>query len=138
MKWPPRNDLFIGSILVAVCAIPIFLLSQLSSATWLTAAFFAAGVTFGLFGVSWAHSLQMQIPQEKLARVYAYDAVGSFVAIPFGELVAGPLALHYGMSNVLQVSAVAVVIATVGVSFVPSIRKLDNSSKVIAHKSDSI
>ncbi|MEA9389794.1 MFS transporter [Acerihabitans sp. TG2] len=134
LRWRPRRDLFIGVMLVALCAVPIFMLSQLVSASWLIAAFFIAGVTFGLFGVSWSHSLQTHIPQEKLARVYAYDAVGSFVAIPFGELVAGPLAIAYGSSHVLLVSAMAVVIATLGASLVPAIRQLDNSSQVKPHK----
>lgn len=138
LRWRPRRDLFIGVMLVSVCAVPIFMLSQLAPASWLIAAFFMAGVSFGLFGVSWAHSLQTHIPQEKLARVYAYDAVGSFVAIPFGELVAGPLATHYGLSNVLLVSAIAVVIVTVPVSLVPAIRRLDNSSQIKTHESRNI
>ncbi len=134
LRWRPRRDLFISVMLISLCAVPIFMLSQLASALWLTAAFFIAGVAFGLFGVSWAHSLQTHIPQEKLARVYAYDAVGSFVAIPFGELVAGPLAIHFGSSNVLLVSAMAVVIATIVASMVPAIRLLDNSSQIKSQK----
>jgi len=134
LRWRPRRDLFIGAMLVGAYAAPIFILSQLASASWLIAGFFLAGITFGLFGVTWAHSLQTHIPQDKLARVYAYDAVGSFVAIPFGELVAGPLAIHFGMSNVLLISALAVVIVTIGVSLVPAIRKLDNTPQVKPHK----
>jgi MFS family permease len=134
LRWRPRRDLFIGAMLVGVYAVPIFILSQLASASWLIAGFFLAGITFGLFGVTWAHSLQTHIPQDKLARVYAYDAVGSFVAIPFGELVAGPLAIHYGMSNVLLISALAVVIVTIGVSLVPAIRELDNAPQVKPRK----
>lgn len=88
LKWRPRRELLIGAILVAFSAVPIFLLSQFVSALWLIVASFLTGVAFGLFGVSWAHSLQTHIPHEKLARVYAYDALGLFVAIPFGELVA--------------------------------------------------
>lgn len=137
LRWRPRRDLFIGVILVAFCALPIFMLSQLASTPWLIAAFFIAGVTFGLFGVAWAQSLQTHIPQDKLARVYAYDAVGSFVAIPFGELIAGPLALHYGTSNVLLVSAIAVVIATFGAALVPAIRRLD-SAPPITTASDAV
>ncbi|SFU13505.1 Predicted arabinose efflux permease, MFS family [Kosakonia arachidis] len=130
LRWRPRRDLFIGVMLVALCAVPIYLLSQLASTLWLMAAFFLAGVTFGLFGVAWAQSLQMHIPPEKLARVYAYDAMGSFIAIPVGELAAGPLVLHYGSENVLQACALAVIIATIGASLMPAIRRLDNSSQV--------
>lgn len=133
LRWRPRRDLFIGVMLMSFCALPIFMLSQLAATSWLMAAFFMAGVTFGLFGVAWAQSLQTHIPPEKLARVYAYDAVGSFVAIPFGELIAGPLALQYGTSNVLLVSAVAVVIATAGACLVPAIRRLESGSDIKAH-----
>ncbi|PDO87341.1 MFS transporter [Kosakonia pseudosacchari] len=133
LRWRPRRDLFIGVILVAICAVPIYLLSQSVSTPWLLAAFFLAGVSFGLFGVAWAQSLQTHIPPEKLARVYAYDAMGSFIAIPVGELAAGPLATHFGSSNVLIASAIAVIIACAGASFIPAIRRLDNSPKVKQH-----
>lgn len=133
LRWRPRRDLFIGVILVAICAVPIYLLSQSVSTPWLLAAFFLAGVSFGLFGVAWAQSLQTHIPPEKLARVYAYDAMGSFIAIPVGELAAGPLATHFGSSNVLIASSIAVIIACAGASFIPAIRRLDNSPKVKQH-----
>lgn len=123
MKWHPRRDLYTGAMLAGLYALPLFLLSQNATAIWLIAGFFIAGMTLGLFGVIWAHSLQTHIPPDKLARVYAYDAMGSFIAIPFGQLVAGPLAAHYGMSNVLLMSTLAVIIATAGVGLVPAIRQ---------------
>lgn len=133
LRWRPRRDLFIGVMLTAFCALPIFMMSQLAAPPWLMTAFFIAGVAFGLFGVAWAHSLQTHIPPDKLARVYAYDAVGSFVAIPFGELIAGPLAVQYGSSNVLLIAAFAVVIATLGAALVPAIRRLDNAPPLTSH-----
>ena len=123
MKWHPRRDLFIGAMLAGLYALPIFMLSQDASAALLIVGFFIAGMSLGLFGVTWAHSLQTHIPPNKLARVYAYDAMGSFIAIPFGQLVAGPLATHFGMSAVLLMSALAVVMATAGVGLVPAIRQ---------------
>lgn len=133
LRWRPRRDLLIGTMLVIFCAGPIVILALLPSTALLMAAFFVAGVGFGLFGVVWAQSLQTHIPPEKLARVYAYDALGSFVVIPIGELAAGPLAMHYGNSRVLLVSALAVVIATVAASFTPAIRRLDNSVQIREH-----
>ncbi|MGP3592092.1 MFS transporter [Vagococcus sp. WN89Y] len=133
LRWRPRRDLFLGTLLVALCALPIFLLSLVTTSPWLMAAFFIAGVSFGFFGVTWAQSLQTHIPADKLARVYAYDAMGSFVAIPLGELAAGPLALQYGSSQVLLFSALAVVVATLCAALVPAIRQLDNSPRLNAH-----
>ncbi|MBW5812006.1 MFS transporter [Yersinia kristensenii] len=129
LRWRLRRDLFIGVILVSFCAIPIILLSMVSSTLILMTGFFIAGIGFGQFGVVWANALQTHIPPNKLARVYAYDAMGSFVAIPVGELAAGPLSMHYGSSAILLASAVAVVIATIATSFTPAIRQLDNGRK---------
>ena len=136
LRWHPRRDLFVGVMLAVFCAVPTFLLSQSASAPWLIAAFFIAGVTFGLFGVSWAQALQTHIPAEKLARVYAYDAIGSFVAIPFGELIAGPAAIHFGSSGVLAVSAAAILLATLGASLVPATRRLDSVPQMKSIKID--
>ncbi|WP_145520890.1 MFS transporter [Yersinia mollaretii] len=130
LRWRPRRDLLVGVVLVSLSAVPIILLSMISSTAILMGGFFIAGVGFGQFGVVWANSLQTHIPPEKLARVYAYDALGSFIAIPVGELAAGPLAMRFGSSNVLLASAVAVVIATIATSFTPSIRRLDNAPRV--------
>lgn len=133
LKWRPRRDLFVSVMLVAFCAAPMLMLSQPVSKIWLMVAFFVAGVVLGLFDVSWAHALQTHIPQDKLARVYAYDAIGSFVAIPFGEFVAGPLVSHYGTSNVLLVSAMAVILIALGTCLIPSVRQLKNSSQAKSH-----
>lgn len=134
LRWRPRRDLLIGTILTAFCAGPIVVLALLPSTPILMVVFFIAGVGFGLFGVAWAQSLQTHIPPEKLARVYAYDALGSFVAIPVGELAAGPLAMHYGNEKVLLACAAAVLLATFAASFTPSIRRLDNAAQVRQHQ----
>lgn len=78
LRWRPRRDLLIGVMLVSLCAVPIVLLSMVSSVFVLMGGFFIAGIGFGQFGVVWANSLQTHIPPDKLARVYAYDAMGSF------------------------------------------------------------
>ncbi len=55
MKWHPRRDLFIGAMLAGLYALPIFMLSQNASAALLIVGFFIAGMSLGLFGVTWAH-----------------------------------------------------------------------------------
>ncbi|WP_240116304.1 MFS transporter [Erwinia endophytica] len=130
LRWRPRRDMLIGVILVALCALPALLLGMDFSTPMLMGAFFLAGVGFGQFGVVWAHYLQTHIPADKLARVYAWDAMGSFVAIPFGELAAGPLAIHFGSQPVLLACAVAVLTATGVTSLVPAIRQLSDTAQM--------
>jgi MFS family permease len=47
-----------------------------------SAARFVAGLGIEQFSVAWETSMQEHVPADKLARVYSYDMVGSFVAIP--------------------------------------------------------
>ena len=144
LRWRPKRDLWLGVISVVFCALPMALLGVSASPYWLMMAFFIAGVCFGVFGVVWSHALQTHIPPHKLARVYAYDALGSFVTIPLGELAAGPLALKFGHQQVLVVSAAAVVIATLLASWTPSIRRFDSHSTTqhphssVAHDAEKI
>lgn len=130
LRWRPQRAMFIGVMLVALCAVPVLQLATGATALALMGGFCLAGAGFGQFGVVWAHALQTHIPRDRLARVYAYDAMGSFVAIPVGELAAGPLAIRYGNSAVLLCCAAAVVIATVATSLVPAIRQLKSNASV--------
>ncbi|WP_380179062.1 MFS transporter [Kalamiella sp. sgz302252] len=127
LRWRPRRAMFIGVMLVALNAVPILLLAFGATAPLLMAGFCLAGTGFGQFGVIWAHALQTHIPREKLARVYAYDAMGSFITIPLGELAAGPLALRYGSTKVLLACALAIVLATAATALVRAIRGLENA-----------
>ena len=76
------------------------------------AAMFVAGLAIEQFGVAWDVSLQEHIPQDRLARVYSYDMVGSFVAIPVGQILVGPLAETWGTERTLTGAAALVMIAT--------------------------
>lgn len=124
LRWRPRRAMFTGVMLVALCILPILLLASGAPAPWLMGAFCIAGIGFGQFGVIWAQALQTHIPRDRLARVYAWDAMGSFITIPLGELAAGPLAMQFGSSAVLLTCAAAVLMATAAASLVPSIRQL--------------
>ena len=44
-----------------------------------------------------------------LSRAYSYDALGSFVAMPIGQIVYGPLGAAFGYEKVLVVSGIAYV-----------------------------
>lgn len=60
-----------------------------------------AGASLEVFGVFWDLTLQQHVPGDRLSRVASYDALGSFVAIPLGQMVAGPLAEALGISTAI-------------------------------------
>ncbi|WP_103334788.1 MFS transporter [Amycolatopsis sp. CA-126428] len=110
--WQPRRMLFTGVAVVMAAALPMLALGQTPYLLPLLAAMFLSGVALEQFSVAWDVSLQENIPPDKLARVYSYDMLGSFVAMPLGQITAGPLAEHAGRPATLFGGAALVVVAT--------------------------
>jgi MFS family permease len=116
--------LLVGVALVVVDALPMLALGQTPYLLPLLLAMFLAGVAIEQFGVAWDVSLQENVPPEKLARVYSYDMLGSFIAMPLGQIAAGPLAEHAGRSATLFGGAALIVGATAIVLLNPQVRGL--------------
>ena len=53
--------------------------------------------------------MQEHVPEAMLSRAYSYDALGSFVALPVGQLCSGPLGEWLGYREVLVASGIAYV-----------------------------
>ena len=77
-----------------------------------------------LFGVLWDVTMQQEISTEQLSRVYSYDALGSYVVIPLGAAVAGPVADTIGTRETLVASAIVITAATALVLLVDEVRSL--------------
>jgi hypothetical protein len=60
-----------------------------------------------LFSLGWNLAMQEHVPDQMLSRAYSYDMLGSFVAIPVGQLAFGPLAAAFSTQDVLLVAGVA-------------------------------
>ncbi|AXB44970.1 MFS transporter [Amycolatopsis albispora] len=111
-RWQPRRALLIGVAVISVEAVPLVVLAELPSLVPLLAAMFLAGIAIEQFVVAWDVSLQENIPEDKLARVYSYDMLGSFIAMPVGEIAAGPLAARFGADVTLLAGALLVLVST--------------------------
>ena len=112
LRWHPKHALRVGVLLTLVEAVPLLVLGNAPHVLVLMTAMLVAGVAMEQFGVAWDVSLQEHIPQDRLARVYSYDMVGSFVAIPLGQIVVGPLAEAWGTERTLTGAAALVTVAT--------------------------
>jgi MFS family permease len=64
---------------------------------------FLHGFGLQVFDVQWQVAIQQHIPEDKLARVYSFDMVGSFVARPLGLVLVGPVAAAVGFDTWLVV-----------------------------------
>lgn len=101
MRWRPRRAVGAGVAVLLLCALPLAALGLQAAVPLLLALFFVGGVATEQFEVAWDAGLQHHVPADRLARVYSYDALGSFAAIPLGQIAAGPLAAAFGARAVM-------------------------------------
>ena len=124
LRLRPARPLFAGNLAILLIALPLIMLAVPAPLVAVAAAAFVAGVGVEFFEVIWATTLQQQIAPERLSRVSSYDLLGSFVLVPVGTIVIGPLAHAIGASDALWAAAFVVVGATTAVLAVADVRGL--------------
>lgn len=120
LEFPLRAGM-LGCVL---CAPPMLLLGLAPQALPLVGLSLAAGAGVEVFGIGWQTALQENVPVGMLSRVASYDAIGSFIAIPIGQLSAGPLARFFGGQEVAVTGAILYAAITLGALAVPSVWSL--------------
>lgn len=121
----PSRPLFVAVLWFGVgCAVFAFALALPAPTAVIAVAGFFCGITEGLIEVIWITTLQQRVTPTALARVSAYDTVGSFALMPVGLALAGPAADTFGVSTVLFFSAVFALISGGLVAWLPSVRGL--------------
>ncbi len=113
LRLRARRLLLVGMVCMAGEALVLVPLAVAPYAWLLIAGAFVAGVGVEQFGIAWETSVQEHVPPKYLARVYSYDALGSFIAIPAGEMAAGPLAGLVGTRTAL-LGAAGIIVVSVG------------------------
>ncbi len=107
MRVPLQRPLLYGMLGIATLGVPIIVLGVQPELTVMLVAMFIAGAGTEVFSIGWNLAMQENIDDEMLSRAYSYDALGSFVAMPIGQIAAGPLAEAFGYEEVLVVAGVA-------------------------------
>jgi hypothetical protein len=87
-----------------------------------------AGFGVEIFSLGWNLAMQEHVPGEMLSRAYSYDALGSFVAIPVGQLLFGPLGAALGVAPVIFVGGLVYVAVALLALASRSVRTLDRVS----------
>jgi MFS family permease len=86
--------------------VPLTVLGAEPHVVPLMLAAFVAGAGVEVFSIGWSVTMQENIDESVLSRAYSYDALGSFVAIPVGQALFGPLGEAFGPRPVILTSAV--------------------------------
>jgi MFS family permease len=124
-RLSPARPLFAGVLLFSIgCALLAVVLGLPAPTVVIALVGFLCGATEGLLEVVWITALQQRVTQTALARVSAYDSVGSFVFMPLGFALAGPAADAFGIRAVLFFAAGFALVSGVFVALLPSVRGL--------------
>lgn len=81
-----------------------------------------AGLFF--FDVAWQTAIQDHVPHRALGRVASWDYLTSFLAMPIGNALAGPLSRAYGINRVLTASAAILFLSALSQLAIPGVRKM--------------
>jgi MFS family permease len=93
-----------------------------------------AGLLF--FGVAWDTATQDHVPHRLLARVTSWDMLTSFIGMPLGNALAGPLASEFGINRVFVCCAVVLFGSSVAPLFVTGTRQLTRPASPISPLAD--
>ncbi|MCE0534647.1 MFS transporter [Kineosporia rhizophila] len=124
LRYRPTRLLFAGTTMLALTAcFPLAMALDVPLPVILLGAF-VHGLGLEIFSVNWDLAIQEQIPPDKLARVFAFDQVGSYVMRPLGLAVVGPVVQATGERTWLLVAAGVMAGSTALALIPPSVRNL--------------
>ncbi len=126
LKVKFKRPLFVAMILIAISSIWDFSLALDLPLIFALIAGVFSGISLEVFIVTWNTSLQSHVPEESYSRVSSYDTLGSYGIAPLGIVVAGPLAMHFGVNTILFITGVTTLVAAGLSLLVKSVRDLEN------------
>jgi hypothetical protein len=131
LRWRPARPLLVSTLALLPTAGEIACYAGVRMTAVIATVAFFAGVGLEIFGVNWITALQQHVPTRVLSRVNSYDALGSFVFIPLGLVIAGPLAARLGVTETLWIF-LAIGLASIGAALlsrdVRTLRRVDAAS----------
>ncbi|MCU7725683.1 MFS transporter [Actinoplanes sp. KI2] len=124
LRWKPRRLLRAGWLTLML--MPIWAFAYVWPATLVAV---LAGAVIGwagliFFDVAWETAIQDQVPRAALGRVASWDTLTSFLAMPIGNALAGPLSARFGVHPVLTVCAGILLASAVSQLLIPGVRTL--------------
>jgi predicted MFS family arabinose efflux permease len=127
-KRPIRFVVLIG----ATIAISPLALAALWPLPVICVAAVGLGIAIEVMMVQWTVTVTRNVPPNLLARVSAYDILGSVGAMPLGALVIGPIAAAVGVSATQYGAAALIVVASGLTLLAPEVRQMRSGPAVEA------
>jgi MFS family permease len=124
LRFRPQRILLAAMLPVPALSVFLFALAAPLAVAWVAGTALLAGGCLEVFWVSWATTMQQEIPPAKLSRLSSYDLFVSFTLAPLGAAAAGPAATIFGAPAILAAGGLLSVLLTVTVLFIPEVRQM--------------
>jgi MFS family permease len=118
LRWTPARPVRFVALIGAAIAISPLSLAMLLPLPVICLASFGLGIAIEMMSVIWTVTMATKIRPEMLARVSAYDGLGSMMGMPVGAVVAGPIAAAIGVSAT-QYGAAAITVIASALALIP-------------------
>jgi Major Facilitator Superfamily len=124
LRVRPSRPLLV-SVLAPAPFVPQLAALALVAPVWVLAALgFAVGFGLSLHLALWFTVFQREVPEHAQSRVASYDALGSFVLIPLGMAIVGPVAVAIGVSTTLWIATAVQAACLALIAAIPSVRAI--------------
>jgi MFS family permease len=121
MRVRPRRPLVACVLAAALISLQTLALA-LEAPTWLIAvASFTGGLGIAVHLTLWFTVFQQQVPERAQSRVASYDALGSFVLIPVGMALVGPVSDAIGVTETLWIALLVMWASWAAILTLPSV-----------------
>lgn len=104
MRVRPKRPLVACTLAAVPLASQVLVLAVAPSVWLLSVASFCAGAGIAVHLTLWFTVFQREIPETMQSRVSSYDVLGSFVLMPIGFAIVGPVADAIGVTETLWLS----------------------------------
>jgi MFS family permease len=119
-----ERPLLVGMVAIAFVCLPLIALGATPTVVPVVLGALVAGAGIEVFNLGWNLAMQENIEERMLSRAYSYDALGSLVAMPVGQLAYGSLGAAFGYRDVLVVSGIAYAVIALSTLASPAVRGL--------------
>jgi MFS family permease len=113
LRLPRSSRMLRTGVAASTLAAPALVVLGLApSVPALVACVVVGGAAVEVFEVGWQVSIQENVPTSALSRVYSLEQLGTFAAVPLGQLAAGPVAGLIGARHTAVAAGLLTLTAT--------------------------
>ena len=124
LRWHPKRPLLVSCLGAVPFGLGQWTLALLVPLPVLYASQVIAGTCLAIHLALWFTVFQQQVPEESRSRVSSYDALGSFILIPLGTAIAGPIAAGFGVRRTLLAAGIVILATNLLVLAQPAVWKI--------------